>query len=217
MIIMRDPKELIEMAKTQGGMISAGNIQQFYDMKAGELPNADREYKNPSYRYEWILKKIDHSKPLRILDIGCGNGVLAKLLKEKGHQVDVLDISKVVVSNAITYSGAAGIVHNICDSIEEELFGTYDICVALEVLEHLEQPDKAVQNIMKLLKKDGMFLGTVPEGTNLYVPEHIQIFDFYQLVDLFEGYSTKICNIPKMDVRDKKILFAFEVKNDRRE
>lgn len=101
----------------------------------------------------------------RVLDVGCGNGVISRHLGQFGYEVLGIDISEktIAVANARnTYPNVkfAAISAEALTAQGE----TYDAVICSEVLEHLDQPQLLLQTIHDSLKDDGLLIVTVPNG-----------------------------------------------------
>ena len=110
-----------------------------------------------------ILKLINGQK-LRILDVGCGSGDNAKLLKLLGHRVDGITISDV----------EADIVKNIVENVYifnlenglPELSGNYDIILCSHVIEHIVYPEKLMLDIKRLCNHGAQLVVALPNLMN---------------------------------------------------
>ena len=105
------------------------------------------------------LRRHTSSHALEILDVGCGPGGNILFLKKFG-KVTGLDTSKEALSFAST-QGFFNIVQGDGDKLP---FGneSFDLVSALDVIEHMENDTEALREIFRVLKKDGIFLLTVP-------------------------------------------------------
>jgi predicted TPR repeat methyltransferase len=66
-----------------------------------DLLYKDKDYKKESdYIYELIINNNNNNNNLRILDIGCGTGIHANILAEKGHNIVGIDLSKEMIDIA---------------------------------------------------------------------------------------------------------------------
>jgi SAM-dependent methyltransferase len=108
----------------------------------------------------WGLKAaIRDAHPERILDVGCGTGLNQSVLKEFGA-VTSLDSSP----EALDFSRSRGVDNLICGSAEEMPFApeSFDVITALDVLEHVDNDNLALQQIARVLGRDGLLFITVP-------------------------------------------------------
>jgi ubiquinone/menaquinone biosynthesis C-methylase UbiE len=102
------------------------------------------------------LIKAYATRPL--IDVGCGTGVTLRNLPEESVG---LDINPWNIRRAKKHAAKA---HLIVGDIEYLPFRdkAFSTAICSEVLEHLEQPLKAVKEINRCLKSGGMLLGSVP-------------------------------------------------------
>jgi SAM-dependent methyltransferase len=106
------------------------------------------ETKNPIARYlvDGFLRTFDSMIPgasaLKILEIGCGEGTLAKRLSEMGHDVTAFDIEPDIIAQAISIHAGDKLhfsVGSIYD-IPADSLSNYDLVICCEVFEHLPDP-----------------------------------------------------------------------------
>lgn len=114
-----------------------------------------------SLRYKWYKERyFKNIKGKKILEIGCGDGGIVQYLKNE-NEVYAVDISK----NAMKFLKQKGIKPFLADVSKEALpfdDSTFDIVIALEVLEHLKGPQYAIEEVQRVLKKDGRFICSIP-------------------------------------------------------
>lgn len=107
-----------------------------------------------------ILDKYSSSvNRLKVLDVGCGTGAVMQFLIKKNFETHGIDPSE----EALKYCAFKGL--SVKKSSAEEIDfpeNSFDIVFALDVLEHLENPELAVEEIRRVLKKNGVFIMTVP-------------------------------------------------------
>ncbi|MBQ3289943.1 MAG: methyltransferase domain-containing protein [Kiritimatiellae bacterium] len=141
-------------------------------------------------RLHWICSQVNGE---RILDVGCSQGTMSRLLASMGKSITGLDINK----DAIAYaegkaaeldSGARGRLCyqavNFADFNSSELF---DTVVMGEILEHLAAPALFVGKAHSLLKPGGTFVVTVPFGIN-DDPDHRQTFYWTWIKEIVEPF-----------------------------
>jgi SAM-dependent methyltransferase len=113
--------------------------------------------RNDCVRHE-INHLLDSRRDAAILDVGCGDGVLFSFLSQFGD-VQGIDPDPAVVSPDSAHR------HRIELRGFDESFlpgRRYDLILMLDVLEHLEDPVRAVRHAASLLAGDGRLLVTVP-------------------------------------------------------
>ena len=112
-----------------------------------------------------ILRRFLERKRNNILEIGCGTGGNLKILGEFGN-VSGLDNSK----EALSFCGERGFTNLILSKAEEINLPSesFDLVAALDVLEHIEDDEKTMREVQRLLKNGGLFLATVPAYSFLW-------------------------------------------------
>ncbi len=141
----------------------------------------------------YALQQDDPSnQPVRILDIGCGRGELLQRLVARGYAAVGVDIEPACVAMASQY---AQVVTGDVFSLES-MFppARFDVVIASHVLEHVENPRKAIY-VMKHLSRRWIIIA-VPNLLTLsnwfhcrprYVnPGHLQGWDIHHLKTLLE-------------------------------
>jgi methionine biosynthesis protein MetW len=96
----------------------------------------------------------------RVLDIGCGDGRVARALKATGISYTGVDISHEGLRRCAA-EGFAVIQHDIQQPLPLE-DGQFDVVTVFEVLEHLFRPDEGLRQIRRVLRPGGVVLGSVP-------------------------------------------------------
>lgn len=119
---------------------------------------------------------LKNGKGKKVLEVGCGIGAFAKILNERGFEVDATDISPFIIERAKKIH--PDIDFRVLD-IEKNVRvkKKYDDIFAFEVMEHLKNPLQALVNIKKMLKDNGVLIFSTPFPTEemLADPMHINI------------------------------------------
>lgn len=132
-------------------------------------------------RWFWAwIKKLENYVPLEkgksVLEIGCSIGGVASILLDKGLDVHATDVSKYAVNRAKKTS--KNIKFSVLDAREKiKLNKKFDYVLAFEVVEHLEDPQKAIKNMVGVLKKEGylVFSTPYPYTWSFRDPTHINV------------------------------------------
>ncbi len=142
-----------------------------------------------------LLQNLNISKNSEILEIGCSGGVLLEFLRQNGFQnLSGLDISK----KAIDLCKRRNLKNTfVMDALKPNLNKTYDVIIASDVLEHLEDDSQALSEWNKLLKVNGKLLVFVPAFNFLWsshdvVNKHYRRYSKKQLTTLLSESNFKI-------------------------
>lgn len=102
----------------------------------------------------------------RVLEVGAGAGPALPLLRERFGQVTAVDIALrwLVVTRKRLESLGFHDVELVCACAEQLPFASnqFDLTLALALLEHLQSPEKALEEMQRTLDKDGALLVTTP-------------------------------------------------------
>ena len=166
--------------------INREEIQKFSDL-ADEWWDVNGKFKplhmfNP-IRIEYITEKIkqefklinqnnSYLKDLKILDIGCGGGLISEPLARLGGEVTGIDASEKNIKVAKLHSKKNNLNINYLNKSPEQLNNSekFDIVLNLEVVEHVENVDLYIKSCSNLLKKNGvMFTATLNRTIISYI------------------------------------------------
>ena len=120
-------------------------------------------------RLDWIQQFIQ-LPGLRVLDIGCGGGVLSEGLARAGASVTGLDAEEGAIFTAREHAKLEGLnVEYVCEPIETFEAPLFDAITCLEMLEHVDHPENVIQAAARLVKPGGyLFLSTLNRTAKAY-------------------------------------------------
>ena len=166
--------------------INKEEIQKFSNL-ADEWWDVNGKFKplhmfNP-IRIEYILDEITkHFKikkdkkflleNLKILDIGCGGGLISEPMSRLGGNVTGIDASEKNIKVAYMHSKESNLQINYLNKSPEQLKEKekFDIILNLEIVEHVENLDLYLKSCKDLLKKNGlMFTATINRTLTSYI------------------------------------------------
>src|SRR6476661_3949942 len=118
-------------------------------------------------RVDFIAKVLQQSLPAngKILDVGCGNGVISRHLGRLGFNVLGIDVSEKTIEMAKAIEPMPNVT--FMKKSAEELVASgerYDAVICSEVLEHLDDPGSLLQVLYHTLQDHGKLIVTVPNG-----------------------------------------------------
>ena len=121
------------------------------------------------------FKLKNKSKPLsgiKILDIGCGGGLLSEPMSRMGANVTGIDASNKNIKIAKLHSKKNKLkINYLCSSPEKlKITKKFDVILNMEIVEHVEDIDFFLKSCSKLLKKNGlMFVATINKTLKSYI------------------------------------------------
>ena len=99
---------------------------------------------------------------LRLLDIGCGGGLLSEPMTRLGFQVTGVDASEKNIATAATHAAEQGLEIDYRASTAEALLEAgeppFDVILNMEVIEHVADPAAYLQDCARLLKPGGLMV-----------------------------------------------------------
>lgn len=109
---------------------------------------------------------------LKVLDVGCGGGILCEALARAGGSVTGVDPSEELIVVARRHAMGLPVAPPtyVCDTIEHhssQLVAHYDIVIASEVIEHVPNPESFLKGCIAALKPGGSLFTTTPNRTAL--------------------------------------------------
>jgi 2-polyprenyl-6-hydroxyphenyl methylase/3-demethylubiquinone-9 3-methyltransferase len=124
-------------------------------------------------RLNFIHEKVN-LKNKKVLDVGCGGGILSESMAKLGANVTGIDMGEKVINIAKLHALQSKIdIDYQCISLEaiaSEHGPIFDVITCMEMLEHVPEPSKIVSSCAKLLKPGGtLFMSTINRNIKAYL------------------------------------------------
>ena len=119
------------------------------------LLRAENKVRNP-----WIANEIRKrfNGPVSLLDIGCGAGLLTNALALIGHHVSGIDLSPESLKIAKERDTTKTVHYETANAYQLPFQdSSFDVICAMDILEHVENPGKLIEEASRSLKKGGLF------------------------------------------------------------
>lgn len=110
----------------------------------------------------------------RVIDIGCGGGILSEAMAQQGAQVTAIDLADASLAVAKLHQLESGLdIHYekiSAEAMAQREAASFDVVTCLEMLEHVPDPEAIVRACTKLVKPGGhLFFSTINRNPKAYV------------------------------------------------
>jgi len=206
--------------------ISAESIHGFYPdgywwKEEGRFSSLEKAYREWILRWDhvrYLLHLFPDPKGLRLLDVGCGNGLFVKQARQRGFDAWGLESSP----EAVAVARNEGLRTVICGSIEEpgDLEGKFDIVTLFHCLEHLPDPGRFLKRLKNFFRPPGHLILQVPNTASLQArlfgpgwygldcPRHLCNFEEKSLSLLLKRNGFRIEKVRHFSLRDNAAALA---------
>ena len=111
-------------------------------------------------RLAWIERLAGGLTGKRIVDVGCGGGILAEAMAQRGGSVTGIDLSEKALGVARLHQLESGVVVDYrlvaAETLAQASPGTFDVVTCLELLEHVPDPASTVAACARLARPGGL-------------------------------------------------------------
>lgn len=164
----------------------------------------------PRLKFDYLFDVLYSQKPEKVLEVGCGAGKFIFALADRFPETHFtgIDISTQAISKAKAFNQSDKIEFLIADAGEMNLMpDSFDAIIMLDVLEHVPNPQKVIQDCSSFLKRGGLLHTFIPcEAHSIYwlsekligfhtkerTAGHVQRFTRKEAVSLFNGKLTHL-------------------------
>jgi len=171
------------------------------------LLRAESKTRNP-----WILNHIykNNFVDSKVLDIGCGGGLLTNYLSKFNFNVTGIDNQENALHIAKKYDESGSVTYQIADAHQLPYDNeTFDIVCSLDLFEHVDDYTKVIKEGVRVLKKNGLFFFHtfnrnflswlfVIKGMEWFVkntPKNLHVYQFFiKPKEIINNFSINGCN-----------------------
>ncbi len=149
--------------------VDPNEIKKFEEV-AHRWWDTDSEFKplhdiNP-LRLNYIDEKSGGIKGKKVIDVGCGGGILAESMALRGAKTTGIDMGETPLSVAELHALETGVDVRYkkitVEEMAEKHCGEFDVVSCMEMLEHVPDPGSVIAACAKLVKTDGhVFFSTI--------------------------------------------------------
>lgn len=149
--------------------VDPNEIQKF-DSIASRWWDRNSEFKplhdiNP-LRLDYVNEHAQGISGKKIIDVGCGGGILAESMAVRGADVVGIDMGETPLSVARLHSLEVGVEldyqQTTAEAMADEHAGQFDVVTCMEMLEHVPSPESVIEACARLVKPGGdVFFSTI--------------------------------------------------------
>jgi len=132
---------------------------------------------------------------LRVLDVGCGNGIISEHIWKMGNYVTCLDLPTIT-----SLAHRRRVLLVVTGDAEQLAFASnsFDVVVASEVIEHLLNPHSLLEEAHRVLRANGHLIIATPDGREgLRWDSHIKFFTVESLKQML-GARFTLCEVERI-------------------
>lgn len=124
-------------------------------------------------RVNWIDERVGLAGK-KVLDVGCGGGILSESMALRGAQVTAIDMGEAPLAVARLHQLESGVQvdyrQSTAEALAAELPGQFDVVTCLEMLEHVPDPASVINACQRLVKPGGqVFFSTINRNPKAYL------------------------------------------------
>lgn len=140
----------------------------FYDLywehrtRRGDITAPNRIKLRHEQTIDFIRRQFPKPSSARVLDVGCGDGIIGSMLTPLEYGTIGVDVSGRALELAQRHYAEVRALDLDRDETPEGWQSAFDAVVCLEVLEHIEEPRRAIERIHQICKPGGVAIFSFP-------------------------------------------------------
>lgn len=148
-------------------IVDKGSLNQIAEKYHLNAAINDKEFDQRFHQlcFEWVNRQAAYGK--RVLELGYGEGNVTRQLLAAGKQVDIIEGAELLVNKARKIYGSSVNVHHALFS-DFKPSQPYDVIVATNILEHVEDPIETLKCIRKWARSKTKIFVTVPNAESIH-------------------------------------------------
>ena len=166
---------------------------------ANQLLNTPRHLLFTLSRYKFASKLLPVGKKIRVLELGCQEGLGTLMLAENGHDILAVDFDEIAIRHAKKSIDKPNI-SVIHDNFLGQKYGSFESVICLDVIEHIPQKKENTffVTVLKNLDKNGiLILGTPNKTADKYASKysrigHINLYNAERLNTIVSKYFNNV-------------------------
>ena len=185
--------KLKEILRTIKSVCRKSVFKIIYTIYLWSVTSAEKRFRSSRYvEYPFVIENLSLPVNSKVLLVGCAGDPLSTILTTLGYKVFGFDIKHVTIKYP-NFKFIKGDIRNT-----KFLSNYFDAVVAVSTIEHVglmntdyEGDQKALKEIRRILKPNGIFLFTAPVVTKALMTESTRYYDITSLNSLLENLMFK--------------------------
>ncbi len=168
----------------------------------------------PEERYAWTAETfLSACQGKRILEVGCGNGKLLKVLKSE-NEVYGVDASEDGIA-ACASEGIGAYCLDVCSEPLPFADGHFDFVICLETLEHMMNPYYALMEMRRVLRPGGELICSVPNPAWGHIMLYPGLFEFKHFRRFLQQCDFRIVRVKPWEWAPRELILPAPLRRFR--
>ncbi len=168
----------------------------------------------PEERYAWTAETfLSACQGKRILEVGCGNGKLLKVLKSE-NEVYGVDASEDGIA-ACASEGIGAYCLDVCSEPLPFADGHFDFVICLETLEHMMNPYYALMEMRRVLRPGGELICSVPNPNWGHIMLYPGLFEYKSFCQFLEQCGFQILRVEPWEWAPRETILPASLRRFR--